>query len=148
MDPRPDGVVSADEMVGVVGVETLHPETGSAYASVGPGTGMIIRDQAVTLGCVGVVCGLERDRVDLGFGPVDGAGRLEAADRFDQLAVEQPEAGWHGSARVEERPIRHDHRRAVGATHDDVIAPLRLATEEADDRVVVCLRRRAGCAGG
>jgi hypothetical protein len=25
---------------------------------------------------------------------------------------------------------------------------LRLATEEADDRVVVCLRRRAGCAGG
>ena len=64
LHPAPDGIVGAGEVVGVVGVQALHPHRGTAHAARRPGTLVRATEGGVALGGVGRVGGGELGGVD------------------------------------------------------------------------------------
>ncbi len=130
VDPTANRIVTAGEEVGVVGVEALDPDPSPANASGGRRPIVVSGEPGRSLGGVGGVSGRERGRVDLGLGPIDGAGRFEPTDGSIEGAVDQPVPGWHRPAAVEQRLVSQHHRHAVGPTNRHLVTALGSASEQ------------------
>src|SRR5207253_1358438 len=111
-DPAADGIVTAGEVVGVVGVEALDALSRAADASGGSGPLVGGGDGGVALGGVGVVGPFDVERVDLALGLGHAAGRFESADLRVGRAGEEPVPGGHGAAVVEDGVVADDERVA------------------------------------
>ena len=78
-----------------------------------------------------------------GRGAAHAPGGLEAADGLAQRGVDQPVAGGHGAAVVEERRVLNDRRRPVGAPDHHREGTQRGPAQQGGDRLVVTRVRHA-----
>ena len=62
-------------------------------------------------------------RIDLGLRPSHAAGRFQPAHGQHLGRTDQPVAGRHRRAVVEQRGVADDDRRPVGVAHDDLEGP-------------------------
>ena len=104
---------------------------------------MVGGEGGVPLGGVAGVGGGQLVGVDLGLGPVDAAGGLEPRQPGALGLADQPVAGRHRRAVVEQRRVAEDDGRAVGVADDDLEVALDRPAEQGRDRGSIGLRGSA-----
>src|SRR5690606_19709720 len=137
--PAADRIVTACQVPRVVRVQALDAPTRAADATRGAWAGVIGWDPRIALGGVAGVRRRDRIETDLGLGAVDAAGGLEATHEQSLTCADEPVARRHGGAVGEERLVADDDRAAALVAGDDLVAALRLSTEQRGDRPVVGL---------
>ena len=142
--PAADRVVATGEVPGVVGVQALDPLAGAADAAEGPGAVVVGREGRVALGGV-AARGRRRARRDRprprpGCTPPAASSRPTASR---SRRTDQPVAGGHRRAVVEQRGVADHHRGPVGGADHDLERALGGARpEQVGDRVAVGRARR------
>ena len=79
-------------------------------------------------------------RRDLGLGPAHAAVALEAGDGAGRRDADEPVAGRHRRAVVEQGRVPDHHGLALVVAHDDLELATRPAPEQASDRSEIALR--------
>ena len=129
-DPAADRVVTAREVPCVVGVEALDAGSRAADPASRPRSGMVVGHQRVALGRVAAVGVVDERGVDRRLGGAHATSRLELADAAHLVGTDQPVAGRHRGAVVEQRRVPQHDGIAVVISHDDFEVATRLTTEE------------------
>jgi hypothetical protein len=122
-----------------MGVQALDPVSRAAHAPAGSRADATLGDHGVAGLGVASVGGLEQGGIDVALSGADTPGRLDARDRVAQLGVDQPVAGGHGSAVVEERRVLDHDRGAVAVADDHGECPGRFTSQATPDLVAVGL---------
>src|SRR5918999_6431488 len=99
-DPRPNGIVASGQVVGAVGVETLHPGPRAAHATALSRLRHIGRPVGRVRGVRGPERGAEAVRVRLGpvGEPADPPGRLQSGHGAHRVGAGQPVSRGEGAA--------------------------------------------------
>ena len=129
-DPPADRVVAAREVPCIVGVEALDAGSRAADPTTRPRSGMVVGNQRVALGRVTAVGVVDERRVDRRLGGAHATGRLELADSTHLVGTDQPVAGRHRGAVVEQRRVPQHDGITIVTSHDDLEVAERLTTEE------------------
>jgi hypothetical protein len=141
--PTAHRVVAAGEVVRVVGVEALDPDSGPSDPAARTGTPMVLREFRIALGGVAIVDHLQGAGVDLGLGPTNAAGAFEPTDEKAIARPDQPVPGGHGRAVVEYRRIANHARRTGRVANHNLESTLGRASEKLGDCRSIGLSR--GC---
>jgi len=132
--PTTDGVAGAGEEVGVVAVQALHPDAGSADATARAGSRPALGYGGVALGgCALVGSGqlLGRHRL---LGPRHPSRGFESRDGGAGRGSNQPVPGGHRRAVVQQGVVAYDDR-SLGVSDDNLELALRPPAEEAGHRL-------------
>jgi hypothetical protein len=97
----------------------------------------VLGQGSVSLGFVLLVSELECRWIYCCLGLANAAFGLNAADGSDDGLVDQPVAGWHWCAVVEERFVEQHHRIAKRVAHDYFELALWLAAKEFSNAIAI-----------
>ena len=114
-------------------MEALHAHSRAADAAVWSGAGMQRRHGRVALGGIARMSVGDQDRVDLGLGAANAASGLETADGEHLVPADQPVAGGHRLAVVEQGSVAKYHRVAGVISNHNFESTLRCPADQLAD---------------
>lgn len=145
-DPVADGIITAGQPVRQVRVEAFHALRRPADAARRARPTVILGHQRVPFSGVTTVGCAKRRRIDGRLSRPYPATALEPGHPSAQVGINQPVAGRHGTAVVEQRGIRDDNRPPVVVRDGHIEGALRRAAQQGGHRIG--LSGGQGCAGG
>ena len=128
-DQFANGIVRADQKVGEMGVQTLHPHARTPHSPGGLHE-VATHGGVTTTSRVVVVRALEFVGVDQLFESVDTAFALESADGVVQRRIDEPEQRGHRRAVAQVWFVLNDDRTTITSAHDDGEAPGERSTNQ------------------
>jgi hypothetical protein len=136
-DEFTDGIVTTNEVVRQVRVQTLHADPRATNAAGRLDAVVVDRRRESSLG-VAIVGTLQLGGVDERLESVNSAIALETTHGVVQFAVDQPVQRGHGRAVTKVRLIFNDDRAAVETSYDNRAPPRQRPPHEVfEDRHVV-----------